>query len=591
MNRTFVEVAAFANAIAPDFSPSGVQESEQFRQAGDHEGLQTVVVSDASGRLYDTTLADGQEAIDLLTRRARASVDLKAIKETGALRFHLANLRYFNTVVDPQTGQPTAVLISRHDDGAAPPFAELTLKQCGAIGAAIASIHRLPSASVREKGYPVSSAADLSGSLPAWIRHLSRNQQIPKEIVNSWSYLLSNPKLFDYRPTLVHGGYVAGDVLFSSSGGVSQVRHWERLRIDDPASDLAWAWRMNEARRDAVTTAYARVIDDMDEMIVVRARLWLQMDAVVRFLQALDGGSDADVVRLKADLDRLATQIVKDSEDSPERMASIYHPDTMTLSNVLTDTGQQKAPRKWVRDALGPGDEEDDEPAATQTATEAFTPPSLEPAEATATQALDPAQPATDSDATIPRDAVDRWSRREPERAQRFRMPDLDTHGLGLSGDGLSSVWARDVASSSTPIANSTGGLVTRPVSPDPPSRANVTGAAPIRRGFDPTVSDETWGAADDRTRPSSVPTGLRRAEAGADGHGPAAPRRERRAAEDSVTSTLVIPQQASYLTEDEASSGLPRVIPPIRRLDDAPRVAADDSSDGLDGDSSDSLG
>ena len=84
---------------------------------------------------------------------------------------------------------------------------------------------------------------------------------------------------FSTRP--VHGGFSDGDLIYSGSS-ITAITNWQDMQINDPARDLAWVFaKLDETHRNAVITAYGRVLGNrLDDLIMLRANLWVQMEQV-----------------------------------------------------------------------------------------------------------------------------------------------------------------------------------------------------------------------------------------------------------------------------------------------------------------------
>ncbi len=421
MTKTLYEAAALTAAVAPKLAPAYVRESEQFLEAGDNDGLQTVVITDSAGKEYDTTIAETKEARTLLARRAKAAILLRKAKEAASLGFHIENVRHFNSGKDSKAIRGLSIMVTRHYDGDATELTDLTEAQCGAIGTAIGAIHRMNPQFLIASKMPSFDASVIEKQLKGWMRTLSRNPQVPREILNFWQESMSNPTMFDFQCRPVHGGFDSGDVLFQQND-VNAVIHWEDLQVNDPARDLAWMYKYLDAdRRDATIAAYARIMGQhVDSMIMLRARLWVQMEQVRDFIAALERADNVAILELKAQLDQLAHQINLEYRDDASH--HYEHPNTVTVGDLLRDDAggtrtaapsqSSQSGMQHTQNAFGSKPTEDNIPAGTYT--------------------VNAAQFAQ-------REGL---SRGKTEQLQHFSMPRLDTEGLNLrrlSGDAPSS--------------------------------------------------------------------------------------------------------------------------------------------------------
>ena len=153
----------------------------------------------------------------------------------------------------------------------------------------------------------------------------------------------------------MHGGFNDGDIIFTSTG-ISGIRHWENMQINDPARDLAWIFtKLDQSRRNAALSAYARIMGNrMDDMIMLRAGLWVQMSQVGDFIRALEKADTQKIMRFKSQVESLAHQIFT---INPEGVGKSAHPTTLTVGDLLGDSTQGgKSPvKRSVRHAQ-PGD-------------------------------------------------------------------------------------------------------------------------------------------------------------------------------------------------------------------------------------------
>ena len=102
----------------------------------------------------------------------------------------------------------------------------------------------------------------------------------------------------------VHGGFSDGDVLFSGAT-ITAVTNWQNMQVNDPARDLAWIFgKLDEDHRNAVLAAYGRMMGSrLDDLIMLRANLWLQMEQVGEFIDALNRADSQKIIQFKAQVE------------------------------------------------------------------------------------------------------------------------------------------------------------------------------------------------------------------------------------------------------------------------------------------------
>lgn len=340
----------------PALTVATTRRSEQFAESGDLEDITTAIITDVTGEEYDVSVSSSDEGKKRLKDRARAAYVLDHTHEPSVLGFRMDHLENFTPgdQEDGPTGQ-TAVLIMPHIPGDAFPLSRLTETQCAATGTSIGAIHRLRGKFLVNAHYPAFPAATIHHQLETWIVNLRAAGHIPPEILDNWTSIISHENLWNFRATPVHGGFNDGDIIFTSTG-ISGIRHWENMQINDPARDLAWIFtKLNQSRRNAALSAYARIMGNrMDDMIMLRAGLWVQMSQVGDFIRALEKADTQKIMRFKSQVESLAHQIFT---INPEGVGKSAHPTTLTVGDLLGDSTQGgKSPvKRSVRHAQ-PGD-------------------------------------------------------------------------------------------------------------------------------------------------------------------------------------------------------------------------------------------
>lgn len=342
--RSSFEIAALASAAMPTLTVATTRRSEQFVLSGDKDGITTAVVTDTAGEEYDASICDTADGKERLKARARAAYVLDNTHEPSALGFQLDQLKVFVPGDDPTdaTGN-TAVLITPHINGDAFQLSGLTEAQCAAAGTSIGAIHRLRGKFIVNARYPAHASAQIHQQLEQWITSLKAAGHIPGEILKNWTSIISNENLWNFRSCPVHGGFSDGDILFTSTG-VSGIRHWEDMQINDPARDLAWIFtELDPTRRNSVIAAYARIMGKrMDDMIMLRAGLWVQMSQVGDFIRALERADTQKIMRFKSQVESLAHEI---SLLNPSGSSPSADPSTLTVGDLLSSSGVQAGAR------------------------------------------------------------------------------------------------------------------------------------------------------------------------------------------------------------------------------------------------------
>lgn len=362
------KLAALASAAMPEVQFAGTRQSEQVNATDTAAGISHAVVQDVSGKLYDIFISAENKGRKRLRDRARAAWTLEHSKDLAALGFAYdtmltfipgkregeenntatanaannadsANLKQtmqMSSIISDENDNNT-VLICEHLEGSARDLRLLTTDDCANVGTAIGAIHRLRPSFVTRGKYPAFTTGQIRAQLTGWIKRLRQAGHIPTEITDSWSRVLETEGLWSFETCPVHGGFVDGDILFSGST-ITAVTNWQGMQINDPARDLAWIFaKLNEQRRNAVLSAYGRMMGSrLDSLIMLRANLWLQMEQVGDFIQALQRADTTSIMRFKAQVERLAHELSRISNAQAAKTHSAGNPaSTITVGTLL----------------------------------------------------------------------------------------------------------------------------------------------------------------------------------------------------------------------------------------------------------------
>lgn len=376
------KLAALASAAMPKVQFAGTRQSEQVNATDTAAGISHAVVQDISGKLYDVFISADSKGSKRLHDRARAAWTLEHSKDLAALGFAYDTMLTFmpgkredannagnvannvtdgnSTVAGTQQSTPQqsirmssiiannndedTVLICEHLEGSARDLRLLTTDDCANVGTAIGAIHRLRPTFVTRGKYPAFTTGQIRAQLTGWIKRLRQAGHIPTEITDSWSRVLETEGLWSFETCPVHGGFMDGDILFAGST-ITAVTNWQRMQINDPARDLAWIFaKLNEQRRNAVLSAYGRIMGSrLDSLIMLRANLWLQMEQVGDFVQALQRADNTSIMRFKAQVERLAHELsrISNAQTAKTGRAAGNPASTITVGTLLENDNTQ----------------------------------------------------------------------------------------------------------------------------------------------------------------------------------------------------------------------------------------------------------
>ncbi|OZG60498.1 aminoglycoside phosphotransferase [Bifidobacterium lemurum] len=356
MKRSKFMLAALTSALCPNIAVAGVRDNATGSATDEAAGIDQAVLQDASGKLYDVYATDTEAGRKRLASRVRAARTLADARDPGGLGFTLDRVIAFASGDEPNgPTESTAVMVTPHCEGQPRSLDLLTLDDCASMGTAIGAIHRLRPDFLAEAKYPVFTTGQIRSQLTAWIKRLRAAGHVPSEITNSWARIIETEGLWSFSTCTVHGGFSDGDVLFSGST-ITAVTNWQDMQVNDPARDLAWVFlKLDDEHRNAVLAAYGRMMGSrLDDLIMLRANLWLQMEQVGEFIQALNRADNGRILQFKAQVERLAHQLgvltpagnaahaTTNSTDGANP-AGAQSPSTITVGTLLNESERRAA--------------------------------------------------------------------------------------------------------------------------------------------------------------------------------------------------------------------------------------------------------
>ncbi len=345
-------MAALTSAAMPKAAIAGVRPSEQTNSTDESYGIDHAVVQDSTGKLYDVFVSNDERGRKRLEGRVRAAQTLAQARELAGLGFELDRIVAFSNANQERCATAdTSVMVISHHSGQARRLDLLTLDDCSSVGTTLGAIHRLRPDFLQAARYPTYTTGQIRSQLIAWIKRLRQAGHIPQEITNSWANIIETDGLWSFATCPVHGGLNDGDLLFSGSS-ITAVTNWQDMQINDPARDLAWIFaRLDENHRNALLSAYGRILGNrLDDLIMLRANLWLQMEQVGDFISALNQADNAKIMMFKAQVERLAHQLgVATSRNraanTPQRGENANGnrpPSTITVGTLLDESARKR---------------------------------------------------------------------------------------------------------------------------------------------------------------------------------------------------------------------------------------------------------
>ncbi|WP_241218853.1 phosphotransferase [Bifidobacterium dolichotidis] len=333
------KLAAMASYAMPNLSVTGVGKTGQENDTDEEAGIKQALIQDAAGRMYNVYVSQTRAGKKRLRGRAQAAIMIERSREMYGLGFDIDHAVAFRASKDDDDISRPSVLLTAHPDGMSRPLSLLTIDDCASIGTAIGAIHKLRPRFVVEAKYPAFATKRIQGQLTSWIRNLKAQGHVPAEITDSWARIMNTEGMWNFETVPVHGGFSDGDILFDGSM-ITTITNWQELQINDPARDLAWIFsKLDETHRNAVLTAYGRILGNrLDDLIMLRANLWVQMGQVGEFIGALKTGDNTRIMQFKSQVDRLAHQIAVSRHHVQARTGQLADDDTNTLTvNTLLE--------------------------------------------------------------------------------------------------------------------------------------------------------------------------------------------------------------------------------------------------------------
>ncbi len=345
-------MAALTSAAMPNVSIAGARPSEQTNSTDESYGIDHAVVQDSTGRLYDVFVSSDEKGRKRLEGRVRAAQTLVQARELAGLGFELDRIVAFSNANQERCATAdTSVMVTAHHSGQARRLDLLTLDDCSSVGTTLGAIHRIRPDFLQAAQYPTYTTGQIRTQLTAWIKRLRQAGHVPQEITDSWANIIETDGLWSFATCPVHGGLHDGDLLFSGSS-ITAVTNWQDMQVNDPARDLAWIFaRLDENHRNALLSAYGRILGNrLDDLIMLRANLWLQMEQVGDFISALNQADNAKIMMFKAQVERLAHQLgVATSKNratnAPQRGENANGgrpPSTITVGTLLDESARRR---------------------------------------------------------------------------------------------------------------------------------------------------------------------------------------------------------------------------------------------------------
>ncbi|QUW18819.1 phosphotransferase [Agrococcus sp. Marseille-Q4369] len=319
-------LSALATTAVPGLDVVGATEdgSDEHRSVvaarlADGEVVQVVLPRSVAALTAAKAHAAGLAALTLATR-SRLPFDVPTVLGTTA------------------AGKSTLYVLSRLG-GEPMRLADISPARPGlstSVGAAIAAIHELPTSVAADAGLPHESAMTLRQHQLATFDRAAATGSVPAPLLERWEGALGDDRLWQFKPTLVHGDLQAP--AFRVEGArVVGIDGWHALSVGDPARDLAFLLGSSEfGSVDDAFEAHAAARGAGDRHVRQRAMLHAELDIARWLLHGVERGDTAIVDDAKRMLAGLLARVDRDptAAIAPERL------ETMDLTGVQEYLGE-----------------------------------------------------------------------------------------------------------------------------------------------------------------------------------------------------------------------------------------------------------
>lgn len=311
---------------------------------------------------YDSalvTLGDGQRVVVRIPVDREADRELLA--EARALRALTAGVRGLLPFTAPSVlgtaliGDVTA-LVQEFVPGYRVDAAHIPAGRgvAWSIGAAIARVHGLPGAVVRDAGLRSRTSAQVRDDVAALLDRAEATGELPFGLLRRWSTALGSDRLWRFESTVTLGGVDPGRFVFSETEDgptVTGLITWHGLGIGDPAQDLRWLASAPNARDD-VLGAYADAANHTpDAALPARTRLYAELE----FAQWLAHGHETGSAKIVADAVALLTSLDEGVRDEPLLLEDgVGVDDALALLGRTPVTNEQVSDTSMQTDAYDP---------------------------------------------------------------------------------------------------------------------------------------------------------------------------------------------------------------------------------------------
>lgn len=509
MDTLALRIAAASAQLVEDFEPSG------FAPLSDPRGPR-LLLSDGQRSVVAALLGPAQ-ALEAAAEQVAAAV-LRAILPDSPVAFPTVLARQpmprgfvpdeevVLQVSEPLPGAPVSTLDFR-ESALAPSLARF-----------LAALHSADAGGVADAGLVAQESQEIREALLGELDRGAETGEVPGGLLGRWEEALETVSLWRFLPAPVHGD-LSLEALRAQDGELSAVSELARLRVGDPAADLAAvSGLLDPDDFDAFLAAYAAARPAEDAGLSERIDFMSEFAVLQWFLAAVDAGdaeARAEAVALLWQLAELtggtaasgaparagaagaaeAAEAERTSDEHPSAEPSTADDPGAAAAGAPSASGASAAGADGRIDGTGRGAEDGRDGHG----------------ESPARTGAEPAAPHVTEDIDRDRAAFRPAAPVRPARAGRQEAGGSHAAGHGAAAPGTSP----QGASPQGTAAQGTAGRGGIPEDPAEAETGRIAGPDELERIGSPTDSADSGDPGDARTRSSLVDT--QRTELGED--------------------------------------------------------------------------
>lgn len=202
------------------------------------------------------------------------------------------------------------------------------------LASALATIHSLPGSIVTRTVVPTLTSLDSLRDAAGVIDRAHQTTKVPSALLDRWDAAVEDSGMWQFTPTITHGGITFDDVL-TDSGRVTGIINWSNCRVADPADDLLnFFGRVSAESAAEFMEAYTAQRPTNDHRLAHRARFASELE-IARWLIH---GTDTENPSIVAEAESMLGSLLASVSDNPatDLGAPPKAPTTLVFDNQPT---------------------------------------------------------------------------------------------------------------------------------------------------------------------------------------------------------------------------------------------------------------